>query len=244
MGIAVSPNGDVGVAGYLSHEFCVYEDDGRYKFSLDTNQGLNPGDSSHPCNLTVNADGIWYVTDESPFVKMYSSQGVYKDRWGTLSPDGKEGHCLSGLTMDANGHLLVGDWDRKFISRHRQDGSQIASFKVDMQPDFLAATSQDTIVVSNRCKAQIVDSKGHVLHILKLNGKQTMRPRGVCVCDDTIYVCDSSEISCFSVSAEYIGSITVKYRPYCVTIVKEQSKLFTTSRSNRTLVYKNTALTE
>ena len=235
------------MAGFFSPEVCVYGDDGRYKFSLDTKQRLDPGRKSYPWNLTVNADGIWYVTDRRPYVKMYSPQGVYKGKWGTLSPDGKEGYHLIGLTMDANGNLLVGDCCHMFISRHRQDGSQIARFKVNIEPYFLAATSQDTIVISNWSnKVQIVDSTGYVLHTLKPNGKEMFNPRGVCVCDDIICVCNVSktEISCFSVSAEYIGSIVVKERPYCVTIVKEQSKLFITSLSGTVLIYKNTALTE
>ena len=233
------------MASYSSKEVCVYGDDGRYKFSLDTKQGLDPGHQSHPLNLAVNADGIWYVTDCTPYLKMYSPQGVYKGRWKTLSPDGKEGHHLRGLTIDANGHLLVGDCYHMFISRHKQDGSQIARFKVNIEPYFLAATSQDTIVISNMNKVQIVDSTGHVLHTLKPNGKEIFRPWGVCVCDDIIYVCnrDKAEIACFSVSAEYIGSIVVGCFPRCVTIVKEQSKLFMTS-SSKVLIYKNTSLTK
>ena len=178
--IAVSPNGDVGVACYGSHEVCVYGADGRYQFSLDTKQGLDPRHQSKPANLAVNADGIWYVTDCSLYVKMYSPQGVYKGKWGTLSPDGKESYYLIGLTMDGNGHLLVGDWVHMFISRHRQDGSQIASFKVDIRPDFLAATSQDTIVVCNMIdnKVQIVDSTGHVLHTSQTKWKGNIQPSG------------------------------------------------------------------
>ena len=239
------------MASQGTQEVCVYEADGRYKFSLDTKQGLDPNSTSYLWNVVVNADGIWYVTDGRPYVKMYSPQGVYKNRWGALSPDGAKGAYLHGLTMDANGnllvghagHLLVGDMSNAFISRHRQDGSQIASIKVDIKPLHLAATSQDTIVISSMSKAQIVDSTGHVLHTLKPNGKETIIPLGVCVCDDIIYVCnrDKHEISCFSVSAEYIGSIAVKNRPNCVIMVKEHSRLFV-SFWDRVCIYKNTAL--
>ena len=241
------------MASRNSQEVCVYEADGRYKFSLDTKQGLDPNSKSYPWNVAVNADGIWYVTDLGPYVKMYSPQGVYKNRWEALSPDGAKSCSLYGLTIDANGnllvgntnHLLVGDMSNTFISRHRQDGSQIASIKVDIKPYYLAATSQDTIVVSDMRKIQIVDNTGQVLHILKPNGKKIIMPREVCVCDDIIYVCnqDKTEISCFSVSAEYIGSIAVKNRPYCVTMVKEYSRLFVSNFEDRVCIYKNTALT-
>ena len=239
------------MASIGSQEVCVYEADGRYKFSLDTKQGLDPNNLSQPWNVAVNADGIWYVTDCSTYVKMYSPQGVYKNRWGTLSPrpDSSTLCTLCGLTMDANGNFLVGDTSYKVISRHRQDGSQIASFKVGIAPWHLAATctSQDTIVISDTSRlVQIVDSTGHVLHTLKQDGQETLRPWGVCVCDDIIYVCnsDKAEISCFSVSAEYIGSIAVKGAPLCVTIVEEHSRLFVVSFQFRVHIYKNTALTK
>ena len=233
------------MADFDSKEVCVYGDDGRYKFSLDTRQGLNPNSRSCPWNVAVNADGIWYVTDYSPYVKMYSPQGVYKNRWGASSPHGTKGANLYGLTMDVNGNFLVGDIYNRCISRHRQDGSQVDSIKVDIRPYHLGATPQDTIVISDLNKVQIVANTGHVLHTLNPDRQETIGPWGVCVCHDIIYVCNrfKPEILCFSLSAEYIGPIAIRDNPCCVTMVKDHSRLFVSTASDRVLVYKNIALT-
>ena len=255
-GIAVSPNGDIGIASYYTQQVCVYGGDGRYQFSLDTKQGLDHGMKSTPVNVTVNAEGVWYVTNKTPYVIMYSPQGVYKSRWLTVFPDNKpsgntENTSLRGLTIDSNGQLLVGQGmgPVMYISRHREDGSHTTSFQVDIVPYYLAATSHDTIVISSGASSEsveIVDSTGHVLHTLNANRQLPFwHPQGVCCYNDLIVVCNSDwknthETSCFSVSAEYMGSIAVCEWPRCVAIAKANCKLLVSCRDvEKVLVYVN-----
>ena len=238
----------------------MYGKDRRYKFSLDTKQGLNHGMKSYPWNVTVNAVGVWYVTDMNPYVQMYYPQGAYKGRWVAVSPDGKpsntENTRLWGLTIDSNGQLLVGQTERPvmYISRHREDGSHIASFKVGIPPYYLAATSQDLLVISSSGilsgSVQIVDSTGHVLHTLNANNQLPFwKPKGVCCYNDLILVCNSDhnnthEMSCFSVSAEYMGSIAVCKRPW--SIAKANCKLLVSTCNGfnyKVLVYANKMVT-
>ena len=133
-GIAVSPNGDVGVASRCGAEVCVYRDDGKYQLSLDTKQGSDPGMRSWPWNVCVNADGEWLVTDERRFVKVYSPNGVYTKRWAAVSPNNKpsntENTRLCALAIDCNNQVLVGQVcdPVMYISRHRRDTSHIDSF--------------------------------------------------------------------------------------------------------------------
>ena len=223
------------MACYNLSKVSVYSANKRHKFNLDTRQELDPESESKPIGVVVNDDGVWFVTDCTCYVKMFSPEGAYEGKWGTSSCSSEEGGALCGLAMDAKGNLLIGDLDLKCIKRHRQDGSQVAKIMVAIEPWYLAATSQETIVVSDTVMVCIVDTAGHVLHTLK----QKSMYYGVSVCDDIIYVCDSSnsEIICFSVSAEYIGSISVTDMPHSVTMVKEQDDLFT-STSGKVCNYK------
>ncbi|XP_072047630.1 mitogen-activated protein kinase kinase kinase 20-like [Amphiura filiformis] len=81
-GIAVNPRTkDVAVADFGASQVKVYSWNGEYKFSMDTTQGLEPGDTSYPFQVTVNSQGTTYfVTDLSNHVKftraIYSSMGV------------------------------------------------------------------------------------------------------------------------------------------------------------------------
>ena len=184
-----------------------YSNDAVYKFHLDLKQGMNPEMTPYPGNVTVNDDGIFYVTCNC-YVLMYNAQGGYIDRWVAMStdnkPSDKEDAKLSGLTIDNHGQLLVGQVDGT-LSTHRQDGSHIGSIKVDIQPWYLAATSHDKIVISDWLNetVQIVDSSGYVQHTLKTNTISFDRtqhyyrqmsfwnPGRVTCHDDIILVCNS-----------------------------------------------------
>ncbi|XP_072042328.1 uncharacterized protein [Amphiura filiformis] len=234
--IAVCPCGDIAVLSDTIDGVCMYSNEGLYKSHLDLEQGMDPGVTPYPSNVTVNADGIIYVTCIC-YVLMYTAQCVYKGRWVAMSPDNKpsdsENTWLCGLTIDSNGQLLVGQLKSpRYISKHRHDGSHIASIKVNIRPYYLAATSHDTIVISDLNIVQIVDSTGQVLHTLNTYRQMSFcwYPRAVPCYNDIILVCNSDlgnthEISCFSVSAEYLGSIAVRDRPYGVAISKDNCKL-------------------
>ena len=274
LGIAVSPNGDIGVASSRNSNVCVYSEDRNYKFSLDTSQGiegLNPLTKSLPQSVTVNADGVWYVTDGTPYVKMFSPEGVYKGRWMTISPDERvspdkdypfntKDASLCGLTIDSRGEVLVGQLTGpvQYVSRHRGDGTHISSFEA-IWPHHLAVTPQNTIVIGRgHNHVEIVDFEGHALHTLNADKQLPFwEPRGVYCHDDIIMVCniapraDLSQsypghqwylhvVSCFSLSAEYLGSIdTPDCRcPTCFTIAKNCKLLV--SHFDKIYVYSKT----
>ena len=216
----------------------MYRDDGKYQLSLDTKQGLDPGMRSWPWNVCVNADGEWLVTDERRFVKVYSPKGVYTNRWAAVSPKNKpsntENTRLCALALDCNNQVLVGQVcdPVMYISRHRRDTSHIDSFKVDIQPYHVAATLQNTIIISDHGSiVQIVNNTGNLLHTLNAGGQLPFwYPFGVCVHNDKVFVCNTDwknchEITCFSLSADYRGSIAVSERPWCVAIAKEGSQI-------------------
>ncbi len=59
--IAVCPNQDTVVAD-LSNTVCLYSKEAQYKFQLNLKEGMDPGVTPYPRNVTVNADGLIYVT--------------------------------------------------------------------------------------------------------------------------------------------------------------------------------------
>ncbi len=173
------------------------------------------------------------------YVKFYDSKGMYRGRWAAVSPHNRPSNTedteLLGLNMDRNGQLLVGQvrTSSKYISRHNQDGSAVHSISVPLSPEHLASTSENTIVISSSTEkaVMIVDNEGQVLH--RCNAEKTLsfwNPRGVCYHNNIIFVCNfldaSHEVSCFSLSAKYLGAIIVSNRPRCVTCTPEGGKLY------------------
>ncbi|XP_072041897.1 mitogen-activated protein kinase kinase kinase 20-like [Amphiura filiformis] len=158
-GIAVNHHGDVCVADWDAAKIQVYSQQGMHKFSIDTKQGLEPGTYSKPIAVRVSSDGSLYITDKTQFIKVYSPDGVYRERWPAVSPQHKasnaENTVLIGLTIDAKGQILVGEIRQKYVSKHEQDGTHIASIKVGIAPCSLAVTSQGAIIIivtgENQC---------------------------------------------------------------------------------------------
>ena len=220
-GIGVSPNADIiAIADYSSnaHRVQVYNGELVHKYSLDTTQGLKAGTRSYPREVIVSSDGICYLTDETQFVKQYDvATGVYKGRWVAVSPQHKpsdaEDTCLSGLTMDTKGQLLVGEVRQKYISKHKVDGVHVASIKVDIKPWSLAVTSQDEIIISNCAgTVHIVDNTGQLLHTVKPPSHvQSWVPAGVACSEDIICICnyDAKGIHCYSVFGDYLRDIPI-----------------------------------
>ncbi|XP_072041994.1 uncharacterized protein [Amphiura filiformis] len=216
---AVNHQGDVCVADVDAAKIQVYSQQGVHKFSINTNQGLEPGTCSQPREVEVGLDGNFYITDHTQFIQVYAPDGMYRERWPAVSPNDKpsntEDACLECLTMDAKGQLLVGEVKQRYISKHRQDGSHIASIKVHNKPYSLAVTSQDEIILcdfSNSVHIVHVDSGqylrtviSHPPHVL------SWKPKGITCFEDIICICDFIKkcIHCFSPSGEYLGDISI-----------------------------------
>ena len=238
-GIAVSPNADIiAIADYSSnaHRVQVYNGELVHKYSLDTTQGLKAWPWSHPEEVIVTSDGICYLTDTTQFVKQFGiATGVYKGRWVAVSPQHKpsdaEDTCLTGLTMDTKGQLLVGEVNQKYISKHKVGGDHVASIKVDIAPRSLAVTSQDEIIVSDwKDTVHIIDKAGQLLHTVKHPSHlhvQRWKPTGVACYEDIVCICNAKSIHCYSVSGDYLRDIPIKIPGYskCLAITPDCRKL-------------------
>ena len=162
VGVAINPNGDIIAMNAEPGHVHLYSAMGDHKKSLDTNPDSTVAlwGISHPCDVIASSNGdSYYATDGSQFVRCYDVNGLYKGKWVAISPHSKpsdsEITMLYSLAIDTNDQLLVGEVVTKYISKHRSDGSHVASFKVDITPVSLAVTSQGTIIVSDWLKGLV-----------------------------------------------------------------------------------------
>ncbi len=244
-GITVSPTGMIAITDFYVARIQVYSATGQHKFSIDTTQGLMPRKRScRPRNVAVSLDGSYYVADETSFIKVYDSSGVFKEKWVAVSPENKPSDAedteLGGLAIDSKSQVLVGEVWHKYISIHKLNGLHISSIKVNIRPCFLAVTSQDMITVSDYLNVvQIVDFTGQHLHTFKPTSQVTYwSPGGICCYEDIILICNDSSAShgvyCFSSCGDYLRCIDTREDPHCVTVWN--SKLYVAYK-NRVEIY-------
>ncbi|XP_072014812.1 E3 ubiquitin-protein ligase TRIM45-like [Amphiura filiformis] len=220
VGVAVASNGDIAVADENAAVVKVYRSGGRYKLSLDTKQGLQQGKTSYPWDVAVSPKQF-YVTDRTGMVKIYSLEGQYLKQFPVKSPDGTssdtDGSQLWGLAIDNDGHLLVGNYTKKCISKCTQDGTYISAIKVDKDPDFIAVTPMGRIIVSpgtSNTGVYVLDQTGKHIHIINApKGAKSWHPTGVCCSDDgVIYIASydsgaTGGIYSFTEDGEYLGCV-------------------------------------
>ena len=213
--------------------------------SLDTTQGLQLGQRSHPWQVIIFSEGTYYISDMSSSIAVFSAGGKYQHRFTAVSPEGKpsdaEGTQLWGLTMDNNRHILVGECKHKYISKHTEQGVHVGSIKVNIRPEHLAVTPNDTIIISSSDTAQIIHQSGQVLHTLnRPAGVTRWSPLGIHCCKDIIFIANHAGASsgggihCYSMSADYLGCITTGMDyPTGLVITEDGSKDDCISRVQR-----------
>ena len=241
VGVAINPNGDIIATNFTSGHVHLYNATGDHKMSLDINQDSKAsGKKSHPCDVIASSNGnSYYVTDFTRFVHCYDVNGLYKGKWVTISPQGKaldsENTELRSLAIDANDQVLVGEFNTKCISKHRSDGSHVASFKVDIRPCSLAVTSQGSIILSDWWDnlVHIVDNVGHLLHVIQPPAEmQNWQPWGITCHSDTVCICNvhNKKVCCFSLSGEYLGFIPIQipHSPTSLTFTADCKQLLVT----------------
>ncbi|XP_072029121.1 uncharacterized protein [Amphiura filiformis] len=241
--VTVNPNGDIAIID-SSTKVKVFSIEGVYKCSMDTTQGLQPGQWSQPHQITTSSDGsTYFVTNNTNCVLMYSADCKFKGQWESACPQGSSiTPCLCGLAIDAKDYVYVGDMKSRYIYKHKQDGPFVTSVKVDIQPCYISVTSQDTIIVGEYAQyyakpPQIVSNTGQVLHTLK-HPTDELHVQWACFgihCyRDTLFITNMTnqkkswthEILFYSLSGQYLGCIPIHdARPRCLAMTANGSKL-------------------
>ncbi|XP_072023881.1 uncharacterized protein [Amphiura filiformis] len=232
IGIAIhESNGDIAIADFTAKCVFVYNTQGKYRFNLDTTQQLDK-----PCGV-VYTSGKYYVTDQSAYVRYYNADdGKYCGSWLSVEPGhnvGNDKAVLYGICVDTDCNLLVGDvpnLGQRYISKHTGDGKHINSFNVDIDPDFMAVTSHNNVIISGYNVVQIVNQDG-LVHRVQCPGMSY--PYGICFHSGVLFICDldSANIFCFTQDATHLTTITIDARQQrdmyggCKGMAKSNSKL-------------------
>ena len=185
-------------------------------------QKLESGKFSCPWDVAIDKDGVYFVTDSTPYVNVYDENGKFARQFFTKSPDNEASNdkedgdfALCGIALNRFGQLLVGEINDKYISLLRTNGVFLSSFAVDVKPNFLAVTPNGDIVVS-ACEgrvALIVDENGNKkCEISPPTGVTSWCPTGVaCTKKGELFVANRlGEVGIYRYTSEgkYIGPVT------------------------------------
>ena len=251
-GITAGRNGEIAVASTSSRHYVkIFANNGTMKRRIVTS-GQGGGDKqghSSPRDVAVSQDNSYYITDESPYVKIFDSHGNFRSSFGTQNPvNGKksfeEGAYLYGLNIDSNDHVYIGacvvrsgnpSW--YYISIHNSDGTYMSGFSMpNLHPYFIAVTPANNVIVSDwgrTYEVHLFDSNGTQLHTFasppQCRPGDTFCPTGVCVVKDEVFVASFRGIPAvyrYSLTGNYIGCVTYDVTgPWGITIEDGGNKL-------------------
>ncbi|XP_072028020.1 uncharacterized protein [Amphiura filiformis] len=223
-GIIVHTNSDIAVADIGAGRVAVYNKLGEFKFPIQgtrgrSNSGLHTG--SH--GIAVSANGLYFVTGIANLVEVFNADGALQYKFPAVSPSNvssnqeDEDTNLIGIAVDAaTQHVLVGDIQSKYISKHRLDGTHISSIQVDIQPWYIQVTPQSVIVASSyeENAVNMYDQEGLLLHNCSIPTgllPDMWYPTGLCVAHDLIFVnnfAPNSGMYCFcALTGKYLRMI-------------------------------------
>ena len=250
-GICISPNKDIVVTRGSENKVSVFDSEGKFK------QVLHGGDLDWTNGVAVNSEGNYFVVDGygTPYVKVYGPDGEFIREFPAKSHQGKwsnaDGRCrLLSVTIDHEGYVWIGA-TKRYLSKHTQDGTHVASFKTTKPPAFVTITTKGRIIFSPEDGlqgAQVLDHTGNRLCMINAPpGVQEWRPSGLCsVDDDVFFVCSwSSEandggVFCFTVDGEYVGCVTRSIiEAFGIAFTKDYKLLVAEFRGHPVKVFSN-----
>ena len=247
-GITLCPSGDIAVSSNCE-EVAIYDSMGEQRMKLACGHKAE--------DVIVNKEGTkFFVTTETPLVTVFDGKdGEVQFKFAAIAPDGTSSDTgvnplLSGLAIDRNGYLFVGATEGMYISKHRQDGKHLYSFKVKLAPRYLATTQHDTIVLSTGQlrdeysdgeqlirlgKVQVIDQNGICLHSIEPpTSVPDWCPQNIACRKDTIFVTYSrSDIYYGQVGVIYVFSLTGQYLGCILNNMEDMVSVAVTEDGNR-----------
>ncbi|XP_072048119.1 E3 ubiquitin-protein ligase TRIM45-like [Amphiura filiformis] len=213
---------EIVVATYNSgHYVQVFDENGASKRQIQTNAvgDRGPQGRSYPWGLATAQNGDYFITDYYSYVKVFSAEGNFKQRFGAQNPNGtwsyNEKSSLYGISIDTKGCVYVGS-SKQYISIHNQDGTYISGFKLNnLYPYFIATTADDHVLVSDHHSRQyavhVYDTKGNQLHTFANPPGGKFYPTGLCVVNDEVFVASYYGVPAvyrYTLTGDYIGILT------------------------------------
>ncbi len=151
--------------------------------------GVPGSDDKHfnlPTDVAVLADGSFYVSDgyQNTRVMKFTADGRLEFQWGTKGRGPGEFHLPHGITVDAQGRVIVCDrenerlqvFDAKGAFQHEWKGPQLGKpYGIDTGPDghlFVIDGGSPSLQPQMRGKAVELDPAGKVLDTFGSHGKE------------------------------------------------------------------------
>ena len=224
-GVAINQDGDVAVADYGAKRVYVYSiEDGEMKLAIDTTKSLhsNPSDyGSYPHGVAVYQRN-YIVTDGAHFPTVYDNKENYV-REILITKNTKSN--TMGIAVNSQGHVLVGHYSATSLEVHSvTDGNYINSLEIPVPGHYIAVSSSTDgkIIISanDSAGAQVIDSQGQTIHVLRppTDVTSAWSPSGVCTIgegdDEEIFVCNCEGkrgVYRFSLKiGKYLGCVTTE----------------------------------
>ena len=163
--IAVRDNGQVYIADYGNDRIAVYEEDGRFLYSIGE-QGTGPGKLTGPKGVAFYKDEKLIVSDHgNNRLQVFTPEGVYISGFGSYGiGEGQFNHPLS-LAVTNEGYILVPEYNNNRISIHTLTGKSLLTWNGDESPrgPFNRPTA---IALRNKRECFVVETTG--VHLLTL----------------------------------------------------------------------------
>ena len=166
--------------------------------------GTEPGQTTQPTAITLDAEDRVYVTDEfMNNVSVFDREGNFLQRWGELGSEPGQFNRPSGIAIDSEQNVFVVDHLNSRIQKLSTDGEYISSFGSEgtgpgefNYPWGIAIDSEDGVWVADwrNDRIQRFTHDGEFVSALGSSGKedgQFDRPSGVHVdADGNVYAAD------------------------------------------------------
>ena len=163
--IAVRGNGQVYIADYGNDRIAVYEEDGRFLYSIGE-QGTGPGKLTGPKGVAFYKDEKLVVSDHgNNRLQVFTPEGVYISGFGSYGiGKGQFNHPLS-LAVTNEGYILVPEYNNNRVSIHTLTGKSLLTWNGDESPrgPFNRPTA---IALRDKRECFVVETTG--VHLLTL----------------------------------------------------------------------------
>ncbi|XP_072043659.1 uncharacterized protein [Amphiura filiformis] len=157
--IACCPNEDVVVSYWDPGQVFLYGSDGECKMQL-TSPDVEEKQIGYVMGIAVSPQGFFIVSLYSRFVQVFNLDGTYHSSFSILAADenpNTQTHpkCVA---IDREGHVLVGDWQRKVITIHTcPDGKQVRRVRCSNFEDRMTVNSKNQILYSCKSPKSVYD---------------------------------------------------------------------------------------
>ena len=205
---------------------------------LDNNYNTKHDLLSGPFGIACINNQFMVVDNTNRVIKMYKEDGSLAFQFTTLPLNevGKTYVNLWSIAAKKNGHILVGDVDRKVVTVHRPtDGGILSTMPVTTTPRFLAVDCNDIVVISGYGENQVavIDENSTTLLTIKptIDGQQVNYCQCVCCDGSDIYIAvdngnDTGHIHHYDSCGRFISCIAKGlYAPRGITLTSDRKQL-------------------